>query len=197
MEAVGPAFTISWSQALPLCRVSSHSLVPSVLPIQAGSRPGGVGERRPAERQHQVQRAPSGLGAPRPRVGVCHLPGKVRVEQGARWRSGGWASLVVQWLGSVLSLPGARVQALVGVHGVARERGGGFPGGGGRSAIGSAPSLEIRVHPRLLTGAAWSRSDSAGRTLHPQLLGPQEESLAFCCLPFFADLRIQDTGPLT
>ena len=77
-----------------------------------------------------------------------------------------------------------------------KKGGGGFPGGGGRSAIGSAPSLEIHVHPRLLTGAAWSRSDSAGRTLHPQLLGPREESLAFCCLPFFADLRIQDTGPL-
>ena len=48
-----------------------------------------MGKRRPAERQHQVQRAPSGLGAPRPRVSFCHLPGEVSVEHGAWSERGG------------------------------------------------------------------------------------------------------------
>lgn len=48
-------------------------------------------------------------------------------SRGRGGEAGGWASLVVQWRGSVLPSPGARVQALVGVHGVAKERWRGVP----------------------------------------------------------------------
>ena len=160
-----------------------------------------MGKRRPTERQHQVQRAPSGLGAPRPRVSFCHLPGEVSVGRGAWWKRGGQTSLVAQCLGPVLSLQGLRFSPWLGYTGPprcvvwAKKGGGGFPGGGGRSAIGSAPSSETHVHPYLLTGAAWSRSESAERSLHPQHLGPGRNLWFSAACPSFLILGLKTQDP--
>lgn len=155
---MGPAFTILWSQ-VAVCRVGSHLSLFS-LPIQASSRPGRVGKRLPAERQHQVQRAPSSLGPHVPESAFATCLAQVSVEHGAWSERGGRDLLVVQWLGSVLSLPRAQVQSLVGVQrshtlcGVyKKKRWRGFRDGE-RSAISSALSSETHVHPHLLMGAA-------------------------------------------